>query len=723
MCEDPGPSLEGPSANVATVIIHVEGVVRDAITGLPLPNAQVSIPAAGERGQLQADAAGFYSVTFEGIGDFFVFVSHDGYAGSRHRALANFGDTVPDTSLNVRAVVDVLMFPLVGEVNGVIVGTGPIDAVADARVIARVEPAYVPFVDTTGIALQATTAADGSYSMSDLPAGVPLRLLVPAQDLDGDGRPDFATSLTPIGSLDVAPITQNIQVSPFITDQVVWTTFDNVESFAVAPDASFDFVFAAAMSTTPGATDIRLLRSGVRVATQHQWDAEGLVLTVSPRAPLTAGQTYSLTIEATSQTGDVVTWGPSSFTVGGDRLPGEVTGIVLVDDPATLPFSSPTMTVGFDPVDDATGYRVYARNDMGQSDWLEVAERGLTNLNPGEPEIAFGLPSAFDSLPGAGTPFGRGETLEIAVVALIGANEGPFPETLLTVSDEACPTFSVSPGGTVDNTSGTEPAELYFDISGVGGEWIDPSSTATVAFSDYIFPGAGGVGLDGGAFTLEVVDQNTLRLLGSIPAGVSAVLAQYSVDVSALTDPSGNAACADTSPITGLFGGGSFTSVVWDMEADDGFTGAAPWERGPPVGAPASGADGDVWGTTLNGNYPDTAADTFVLATADVRLPSSISQVYFSGWYALGQGDSVEVYWVPEAGGEALLTTFTFSSPFWGQRSLSASAFAGQLGHFEFRLNTDGGTPGVPDAGPGGPTADDGFFLDNLTLSGTWFAP
>lgn len=722
-CGTAPPTLEGPNANVATVIIHVQGVVRDGLTGLPLPNAAVSIPAAGDLGDLRADASGFYSVTFEGIGDFFVFVTQPGYAGARHRAVANFGDTVPDTSLNVRVVVDVLMFPLVGELNGIVAGVGTIDAVAGARLIARVEAPYVPYVDTTDIDLEATTGDDGSYRFTDLPAGVPLRLLVPAQDLDDDGDPDFATATVAVGALDVAPITRNILVQQFVEDQVVWTNFDDIESFAVPTEAEFMFVYAAPMSTTPGATTVFLTRAGTRVAVEHTWDAEGLVLTVAPRAPLTTGQTYELEIVATSATNEIVVWGPETFSVGGDQLPGAVTNMELLDDPDTIDFVDPTITVGFDPVDDATAYRVYARNDMGQSDWLEVGEELATSLDPAEPAISFSLPAAFDSVPGAGTPFGFGETLEIVVVAMIGTNEGPFPAEPLSVPDAACPTFQVSRFGDFDNSGSSDPSEVTFDVVAVGGEWIDPANAPTIAFTRYAAPV--GYVLDGATFTSSIVDRDTMRLTGFVPADESADLNRYVVDVSQLRDPSGNTACVGSTTVVGLIAEGNTRTVAFDMELADGWTTtSAQWERGTPVGLPASGASGAVWGTNLDGDYDDAAAATFTLSSPTITLPSSVSSVSFSAWYDIGDGDSVEVHWLEDGGNASLVQAYTFSSAFWNTRSLSMSAFAGETGHFEFRLITDGGDPPDVDAGPGNtPTADDGFFLDTFRVSGSWFLP
>ncbi len=712
LCGTPPEVPDGPAATVATVFVQVQGLVRDAVTGLPLEGASVDIPAAGEDKRHQVtDENGIYSVRFEGFGTFLVFVSADGYVDTRRTVAAAFGDT-PESSFVIHVVSDVTMYPLAGSVSGVVAGTGRLDAIDGARVIVRVDPSFAGVLDLSGVTLETTTGSDGAYAFTGLPAGVTLRLLVPAQDLDADGLPDFATSLTTLGALDVAAVVENVIVDPFTNDEVVWNSFDNEESFAVQPDATFELVYAAPMSTTPGGTTVDLLRGGLRVATEHAWDDEGLVLTITPRAPLSVGQEYTIRVSATTSNNDVVDWGPYAFMVGGDRQPGAVANVALVGDAEDLSFTSPIFTVGFDPVSDATGYRVYARNDAQQSDWLQVASVPTTSLNPTAPQISFTLPTAFDSAPGVHTPFGFGETVQIAVVALIGTNEGPFPATALSVADVACPRFTVTRGGTFDNT-GTTDVEVYFDVSAAGAEWIDPATAPTIAFTNYVFPDGDGFLFAPSSFALEIVDHDTMRLTGILPAGESAMLDRYVVDVSALADPSGNVACDDSLPPPGLPGHNQYAMTSeWDMEADFGWSGQAPWSRGTPTAGPSAAFDGTaVWGTNLTGDYPDSAAGTSVLSTGDIRLPSLSGNMIFRRWIALGAGDVVELYWVQDGGSPELLRQYTSANNLavWQQDSASVTSNPGETGHFELRLIVDGGG-----------TAGAGFYLDGVLFQGYW---
>lgn len=715
LCAEAPEVPDGPAADVATVFVQVQGLVRDAVSGLPLEGAEVDIPAAGEaKRHLVTDENGLYTVRFEGFGTFLVFVSADGYVDTRRTVNAAFGDT-PEASFVIHVVNDVTMYPLSGSVSGVVAGTGRLDAISDARVIVRLDPTMVGVLDTSGVTLETITASDGTFAFTGLPAGVGLRLLVPAQDLDGDALPDFATSLISLGALDEAAVVQNVTVDPFSNDEVVWNSFDNVENFAVQPDATFELVYAAPMSTTPGGTTVDLLRGGVRVATEHAWDTDGIVLTITPRAPLSVGQQYTIEVTATTRNNDAVSWGPYAFLVGGDRQPGGVTGLALVGDAEDLSFTLPSFTVGFDPVSDATGYRVYARNDAGQSDWLQVATATVTSLNPEEPEISFTLPAAFDSTPGVHTPFGFGETVQIAVVALIGANEGPFPATVLSVTDVACPTFTVTRGGNFSNAGATEQ-EVYFEISAVGGEWIDPDTAPTVAFTDYVFPEGDGFRFTPSSFTLEIVDHDTMRLTGVLPAGENALLDRYVVDISALADPSGNVACAASAPEPGMPGDGQYVSTSeWDMEADLGWSGQAPWARGTPADGPGAAFEGTaVWGTNLTGNYDDNVGATAVLQSGDIVLPTTSGAVSYRRWITLGTGDLVEVYWVPNGGAAELLRQYTTANNLaaWQQDSLSLTASPGETGHFEFRLVVDGGI-----------TAAAGFYLDGVVFQGYWSLP
>ncbi|MCC7070557.1 MAG: carboxypeptidase regulatory-like domain-containing protein [Deltaproteobacteria bacterium] len=715
VCEEVPEVPDGPAAAVASIFVEVQGVVRDAVTGLPIAEADVDIPAAGAaKRHLVTDERGFYSVRFEGFGSFLVFISADGYVDMRRTVVAALADA-PEASFVIHVVNDVSMAPLTGAVSGVVVGTGPLDAVSGARVVVRLDPSLLAALDTSGVTLETTTDADGAFAFTGLPAGVALRLLVPAQDLDGDDLPDFATSLTQLGTLDEAPVVQNVAVTPFEIDEVVWTTFDNVESFAVQPEASFELVYAGPMSSTPGGTTVDLLRAGVRVATEHQWDADGIVLTVTPRAPLSVGQEYSITVTATTRNNDQVRWGPHVFLVGGDRLPGAVTNLALVGDAEDLGFVSPTFTVSFDAVDDATGYRVYARNDAEQSDWLQVASAAASALNPAAPEMSFALPAAFDSVPGTHTPFGFGETVEIAVVALIGENEGPFPTATLSVADVACPTLSVTRGGTFNNSGGSNEVALYFDVSAVGGEWLDPSTLPGVTFTDFAFPDGDGFLFGPGDFSVEIIDRDTLRLSALLPPGESAMLDRYLVDVSAVADPSGNLACDDAYPAPGMAGDGSYQSAVnaWDMEAALGWSGQSPWERGAPTSGPGAAYEGSsVWASNLAGDYPDTAAGTAVLSSGSLVLPTSSASVSYRIWHALGAGDTAALYWVQDGGTAQLLRQYLGSNGLWQSEAVSLSAYPAQTGHLELRLTVDGAS-----------TAGAGVYLDAMTFQGYWYLP
>lgn len=708
-CEPADPELQGPEAPIASVIVVIEGVVTDALTGQPVPGADVHIPAAGDRGKVKTNDDGFYSVRFEGFGSFNVFISKDGYA--KGKSVANTSSSnAPEASYIINVVQNPTLYPTIGSVRGVVAGSGPLDAIGNARVLVRVNNSQI---FDPGLVLETTTGEDGRYELTGLPAGASnLRLLVPGQDLDEDGEPDFATKLVSLGTLDEAPTVVNVAVAPFTADAVVWTSFDNVENFAIEPDVSFEFVFAGPMSTTPGATEVTLRRGGTAVSTTHSWDDEGLVLTVTPRVPLMVGKSYDLRVDATSVANQTVSWGTYTFTVGGDRVPGEVENVTLVSDPTTLPFFQPWIEVGFDPVADATGYRVYARNDRTQTDWLQITQAFTSNLDPVAPTIGFTLPSAFNSVPGVATPFGLGETVEVAVVALLGGNEGPFPAVPLDVRDEACLDLSVSVSGVFNNTAGTAPSDVLIRVSAVGGEWLDEAAAPTVSFSNYVFPDGDDFTFAASDFTATWTDDDTVELNGQVPAGMSAILDEYTVDLSALRDPSGNGPCEGEETVSGLIGDSGHHTPTWSMEADDGWSGDGEWERGAPSNVgPTDPPDGDnLWGTVLDGPYSDDAVTTSTLSSPTLVLPSSSGQLTWYYWFE--GNETLALYWVEDGGSEWLLRNLT-PNGYWGYDSVSLSSYAGQTGHFEWRFTTNGdGETVAPGAGA---------YLDQVGLAGYWY--
>lgn len=697
--------------------IALEGVVTDAATGTPLADVDVSVPNAGALATATTDADGRYAITFNGYEQLLVFFTKDGYASTR--ATLNTADTIRESpsDIVVGQVITPALFPLNGTLQVRVVGQNQANLIEGARV--RIAPP-ADVVDAN-VTWEGVTGENGEVTLAGIPGGVNLTVTALATDADGDGTVDYASAVQNVFSNPDAATLVNFNVNPFVNDFLVFNTFDDVNAVSITADATFEFVYAGPMDTTPGLTTVNLTRDGTALATLVEWSDDALTLTVAPRAPMVSGQEYLLTVNTVSANGVGVNFGPRAFTVDGNRVPGAVQNVVVLSEPDEVAFFNPTIRLGFDPVAGATSYRVYANNSGAQRDLLRVATVAASDLDPVNPELSLTLPAQFRSVPNDTTPFGFGETLSFFVVAAIGNNEGTFPATPVTVADERCPDIVIAGrSNNWNNTSTTDPLDVEIVLQ--SNEWIPlEAAQPALTFAHRVLPGAP-VPLANASFTLErSADRRTLTLKATLLPETDARFVNFTVAVAALLDASGNAPC-DVAPQTQITEGGEF-ALTDDFESGPGgFQGNGPWALGTPVRdvtthalAPQDASSGtNAWGTNLIADYDDSAAGTLTLSSRVFSPPPPGRTLNFSVSFvfAAGAGDNAAVFWVSQDNSvNVLIDNLPRTGSNFVRRNINTNAFTTGAGpgRLEFRLVHDGQE-----------TAAAGLFIDDFSYQANY---
>ncbi|MCC6244195.1 MAG: carboxypeptidase regulatory-like domain-containing protein [Gemmatimonadaceae bacterium] len=283
------------------------GVVRSAITNNPIAGASISIRTAGTSTQVDVvttGADGSYRSNPLPAGSYDLHHSAAGYNNSPlfSRTLVGGADT-PETSLPV-----VLMVPT-GTANGNLTGT-----VRDATTNAVIASATVEIRNgggnTTGAALASTvSAANGTYSFTNLPAGIYTVRATKATYAEGSVNATISQATQTAPVLFMSPTGSN----PFVWRVVLsWgTTPSDLDSHLTGPLAGsgsrFHVYFSSRGSLTaspfayldvdetngngPETITIAQQIAGVYRYYVHRWSSSGEIKTSNARVDLYQGNT------------------------------------------------------------------------------------------------------------------------------------------------------------------------------------------------------------------------------------------------------------------------------------------------------------------------------------------------------------------------------------------------------------------------------------------------
>lgn len=536
---------------------YIEGTVVDGITRAPIEGATVTVPGiAGGTGSFTTEENGFYSLAVPGVGAHTVFVEATDYARAKYTVNAT---TEPGASGNIRvtAVRNSQLYPKTGTLNGRVTSGGDRDIVAGAGVLVQFTDSADPIEDAS-LTIRTTTDKAGTFTLDELPAGSPqTRVTIFPADLNDDDVPDTATFSSFVtggtGGGALTPDSQNfmdISVDQFIADKVLGSNLDNAAT--IAPTDPLVLTYAQPMVQTQDAITVTLREGTVEIAAEASWSNE-VELSIQPREPLLAGHTYSLAVQAISLSGTSVTFN-RTFSVASDEAPLDaVTGAELVD-PAPVAWNAKSFNLAFDlPATPPQGYRVFARNNQLQTQWAVVFEGLVSRF--GRPQVRVTLPDAFDTFPSddAFSAVGFGTIVEFAIQPFNGKNDGAFPDdpdNFASLADTACPRISVASSNTTDNIFGTDPIRAKYLLSSAGGEPIadDPAPVFTFATGP---SSTDTTLLRRASMQLRRVRADQFEVSFAVPVGESGAGDAVTVDVSGVTDTSGNAPdgtldCPDT---------------------------------------------------------------------------------------------------------------------------------------------------------------------------------
>jgi hypothetical protein len=474
-----------------------------------------------------------------------LFVQAEGYARAKYTVNAT---TEPGASGDIRvtAVRNSQLYPTGdvdgGTLNGRVTSGGNRDIVVGAGVLVQFGDASDPIEDAS-IEVTATTAADGTFSIANLPAGAPqTRVTVFPIDIDGDGTPDtapFSNAVTGGPSAGVlTPGGQNfmdIVVDPFIGDKVIWTNLD--DGATVAADDPLVIQYAAAMLDSSDATTITLREGSQEIGVDFAWSSAA-ELSVTPKEPLVPGHTYTLNVVALSAAGTTVTFNKAFLVMSPDAPVDAVTNPEIVDA-EPLDWKAKAFTVAFDAVADTEGYRVFARNSTNQSSWVMVFEGRVSQF--GRPQVAVTLPDSFDTFPSEDvfSATGFGTTVDFAVQPFNGKNDGPMPDEFATLEDSHCPMLVIAPPATTDNTAGTAELKVKYLLASADGEPLADAPAPIFAFATTT-SSTDTLTINPRSMEIRRLKAGQFEVSFVVPAGTSGVGDSVTVDLRKVTDTSGN---------------------------------------------------------------------------------------------------------------------------------------------------------------------------------------
>ncbi|HWA78005.1 MAG TPA: carboxypeptidase-like regulatory domain-containing protein [Polyangiaceae bacterium] len=522
---------------------YIEGTVIDGVTHAPIAGATVTVPGiAGSMNTFTTDSSGFYSLGVPGVGAHTLFIEADDYARAKYTVSAI---TEPGAAGNIRvtAVRNSVLYPKTGKLSGRVTSGGNRDVVAGASVL-------VQFTDTTdsiedaSITVTAKTGKAGEFSLSGLPAGAPqTRVSVLPVDLDKDKIPDTATFSAlvtgGVGGGALTPDGENymeISVDPFFSDKVLSTNLDDAAT--VAPEGPLLITYAQPMVDGLDATSVTLREGSIEVSVDVTWTSD-TELSITPREPLLNGHSYSLAVQALSTAGVAVAFNRTFSVTSGDA-PADATAVEIMD-PDPIAWNAKSFTLAFDAVTGADGYRILARNNQRQTSWLVLFEGVVSQFD--RPQVRVTLPDGFDTFPSedAFSAVGFGTSVDFAVQAFSGKNDGPFPDAtqFATLSDTHCPRLNVVSQGSSDNTLGTEEIRAKYLLTSEGGEPLADGPVPKFTFA------AGAGAADTVVLVAKTMQVRRLRadqfeVSFAVPAGVSGALDTVTADLSKVKDTSGN---------------------------------------------------------------------------------------------------------------------------------------------------------------------------------------
>ena len=503
--------------------VTLQGTVRDYLTNAPIPGATVTLLAGTPR-TASTDGNGYWSMssvaceTGVDLQIRFAAAGHAAFVGD----LAVVNDLVQTCNVTLSSFIDVT--------GHVYASNEPADG-ATVLLSYNYNAGMLPYDDlghtdppVEVVRIEATTAADGSFTLQNVAADVVGQLIVLAFDADGDLVAEYDTYVLPGGITASEYANNNTEINidlegagaavdvvySNISDHAIVTADENLMAILNLPvDPSrivVDLWFHQGDTVVNGAP----AGPQVWVPVALAWTLGNTQITVDPLQDLTGDGTYMLTlgqefvgVPAGTNGANFAGWS-SEFVLPSELIPtiASPTAVavdvsyydyvvdwenILVYDIALTPddadyeiYSGLNVPLQWDPVAGAASYKIYAQWP-GAATWVEVGEVDnpiiIDGLVEGKADLSSAGASVFDVYPdasyttpygvavGGNDPFAEGYSIVLVVTALDARDQESDVTTAptVTLADNKAPSLLREAGIDLNPVTGND---VVYDLAG-----------------------------------------------------------------------------------------------------------------------------------------------------------------------------------------------------------------------------------------------------------------
>lgn len=687
----------------------VSGRVISLPDNTPVAGATYTVVSGNRTGTTDSD--GYFEMAGLSPGTYQVLVSAPGYATST----VGLGLSGPLNKSNINQHRDFYLLEMASDLTLTVRGHDTGDVLSGVTV----EMIGVDFpndfsghqVDMHSVASSGVTDVNGEVTLTGLPAS---RVWIAARafDADGDEAADYGTKIQSFFPTPDATVTGHFVLGPSSDDEPEILVSNMPSGYQPLPlrAAALFFVFSLPMNTDVGFTEITLEEDnypGTAVPVTATW-VSPIRLEVTPLQPLAdPNMDYDLRLTVFSEGGTRANIQSRFYWQTGDTpVEGDCDEVVadLVAETSTgapIDFDTRTIILTWDAVSCAGGYRIYARDDRDNPQWVYLKDEP-TDYETGVISTVCTLPESFDryDIDGIQTPF-AGIEVTFCVVPRNAATTTPGdPHGVVVLRDEQAPVVTgVVQVGNGLNEAGTD-ARIDF----------------TVNFSEYIHPAVADP-------VFEVKEAGGDSLFALDPATATwiwnggRVSGRFSLEIPAYANAGGDHIRLTINDLTDLAENttAGLTATAWqevdlwganfDFElSPQGWTRTGQgWQWGTPtIGPLGAYLSQRCWGLTMDTNYGPNWNTS--LLSPEFVVPGIYPTLAFWCWYDTDYYDDYVRVYINNGVEEVEIDAFHNKSNGWVRETYSLSQYAGRRINLRFQFTSDSYQE-FP-----------GFFLDDVTI-------
>ena len=270
--------------------------------------------------------------------------------------------------------------------------------------------------------------------------------------------------------------------------EFVWTNLERIDGvfdeFPIDSNIVITFTMEVDLNNYNGYVNL-YDEDNALVLTSLSTDSTTLI--IDPLYNLEPGRDYALYYKVYSTIEGDYDLGQINFETASDvTVPAQVSGFAVdMGDDWTADWNTTSITFKWNTIDNADGYRIYAKDNGDNTDLVQVASFSAQDyVNEQSGTVYLNSYPQFDYYDDDDiqTPFTNGTELTFEIFAYNDAGEGTFSDAVV-VKDETAPTISISQDGSADNTTG-ENAEFVVDLD-YQIEYCSSTNNPTFTFVEY----------------------------------------------------------------------------------------------------------------------------------------------------------------------------------------------------------------------------------------------